>query len=64
MTCSECGGISEIAARNARRYVDRPYMCADCRNPAKIVVTQQLRDYWLDRFTVDEILQLAADAFG
>src|SRR4029079_7564622 len=61
--CGECGGAFELSARNARVHRKRGSApkCSRCRYGAKPPkVTQAMRDYWLERFTLDEIRELAA----
>jgi hypothetical protein len=56
--CGECGGAFELSARRARvhRNEGNARRCRDCRSiHSQVVVTEALRKWWLDRFTVDEI---------
>jgi len=60
--CRDCGDEFELSARRARdhRNADTTPRCRRCRYGAKPPkVTQAMRDYWLERFTVDEIRELA-----
>ena len=64
-----CGARFALSARNARaaRARGREPICPDCRsvrNRAPIKVTPALRRYWLDRFTREEIRELASGLFG
>jgi hypothetical protein len=65
--CSECDAGFELSARREyehRKAGKRP-VCRDCRSHrAPIVVTESLRRWWLDRYTLDEIRELAEGAFG
>jgi hypothetical protein len=62
VSCGDCGGSFELSARRARIYRNEGTAprCADCRSAREPVVTPALRDYWLDRYTLDEIRELAA----
>ena len=62
VTC-ECGARFTLSARNARqaRRRGRSPICPECRHPAKPPTDAQIaryRRYWLQRFTVDELLEL------
>ena len=61
--CSACGGDFELSARQARdhRSAGTTPRCSRCRYGTKPPqATEKMRRWWLDRFTVDEIRELAA----
>ena len=63
VTCRDCGGDFELSARRARdhRKAGTAPRCRPCREGHEAPkVTQEMRDWWLERFTVDEISELAA----
>ncbi len=49
--CPCCKGLRAVAAR----HVTRSKMCADCRR-GNVVYRTQFHNYWLERYTMDEIL--------
>ena len=65
--CPDCGGWFELAARNARNHRNpgtRP-RCRRCRLPGvQPKPTAALRRWWLQRFTLDELQELAAAIWG
>lgn len=52
----------ELSARRARDRRE-PFVCRNCRRPAPRV-TEAHRRYWLERFTLEEIREMAAALFG
>jgi hypothetical protein len=61
--CGSCGGGFELSARRARIYRNEGTAprCSDCRSArSQVVVTPALRRWWLDRYTLDEIREMAA----
>jgi hypothetical protein len=64
VSCGDCGCSFELSARNARghRHRGTTPQCARCRYWAKEPkVTPAMRRWWLDRFTLDEIREMAAE---
>lgn len=59
--CPECGDRRDIGARQRRRVASGSgdYTCSRCRTLGPIVVTQELRDYWLDRHSLEWIVEVA-----
>ena len=60
--CSECGGGFDLSARNVRlaRQQAQPLVCRDCRVNRPPEITEGMRRWWLERFTLDELRQLPA----
>jgi hypothetical protein len=59
LTCSECGDPFTLSARRARDWRDRDPVCRDCRRARRELSDEEraeLRDWWLARFTFDELL--------
>jgi hypothetical protein len=60
--CAGCGSRLDLSTRRAlehRRAGTEP-RCRECRSSrALVVVTEQLRRWWLDRYTLAEIRELA-----
>lgn len=59
--CPECGARTTVRGKQAREHArdgSRP-ACAVCRLRARVVVTPELRLWWLLRFSLDEIRELA-----
>jgi hypothetical protein len=57
-----CGSLVTISSRRSRDHVrlgTNP-RCQSCWPIARIVVTDALRTYWLERYSPDEIRDLAA----
>jgi hypothetical protein len=62
VTCGTCGCRFALSARNERAWRARGEapVCGDCRHPPKPpAVTEGMRRYWIERFTLDEIRELA-----
>jgi len=55
--------LSARASREAVRQ-QREHVCHPCRFPSVVVVTQPLLDWWTDRFTDEEIVELAEQMWG
>lgn len=65
--CADCGVPFELSARNTRIHRNRRTSpkCDPCRDGARPPrIMQAMRDYWLDRFTVEEIREMAAANWG
>jgi hypothetical protein len=61
LTCSECGDPFTLSARRARGWRDRDPVCGDCRSAGRELTEAEraeLRDWWLARFTFDELLEI------
>lgn len=61
--CGACGGDFELSARRVRhvRAESLPLRCRSCRTGRVTPEpTEAHRRWWLDRFTVDEIREMAA----
>ena len=52
--CPTCKGLRAVAAR----HVTRSKMCQDCRS-GRVVFRTQFHNYWLERYTMDEINEMA-----
>lgn len=58
--CPMCGGRRRVSGRHARRSP----VCSLCRHPAKIKAPEDKdRRFWLERFSDDEILDIAHGIF-
>ena len=57
---TRCAGCAVVAETEPRDPVG--WLCEDCVRPAP-VVTDELRQWWHDRYSVDEIRLLAADVW-
>lgn len=57
--CGRCGGAIILSSRRARVWRDRGQLpiCAACRRPK---ATEAMRRWWLERFSLEEILEMAA----
>jgi predicted RNA-binding Zn-ribbon protein involved in translation (DUF1610 family) len=58
--CATCGEDFPLSARKVRehRRSGAPHVCRDCRFPAKPIDARRqeaLRQWWLDRFTMEEL---------
>jgi hypothetical protein len=62
--CGLCGCRYLLSTRRAREHRVRGTQpeCRECRLSRKVQVrvTESMRRYWLDRYTLDEIRELAA----
>ncbi len=62
MVCADCGDSYELSARNTRLHQRNGTTpkCSRCRYGAKPPrVTEAMRRWWLDRYSLDEIGQMA-----
>lgn len=70
--CSSCGHEYGVHARQARalRAGTREPLCSFCRRPGdgpfrrQFRVTEADRQFWLERFTAEEILDIAVKCWG
>ena len=70
--CPECGDIRKVSPRQARRIRQGQYnsICVPCQkgipNPALVreAPDQDDRDFWLKRFSIAEIQEMAFYCFG
>lgn len=64
--CEECGDIDRITDRQYRRklYEGRPHVCRICRVTTVRKPTTADYDYWLDRYSLDEIKDIAQAIWG
>jgi hypothetical protein len=46
--------------RVAYQYRERPFLCSECRKPERPPPDDRDRAYWLARFSLEEIRELAA----
>lgn len=60
--CNDCGNPWIVTQTYARRVAIGQFagICRNCRYPARIHVQETHRRYWLDRYTLDQIRELAA----
>jgi hypothetical protein len=62
--CSGCGYSYLLSTRRARDHRIRGTQpeCRECRlaRSVQVQVTEAMRRYWLDRFSLEEIQELAA----
>lgn len=60
MRCPSCAGLRSMSLRHASRA---PTLCGECRsgNP---VPRSRYHNYWLERFSLDEIRDLAKAIWG
>lgn len=76
VACHSCGATYGISPRtfrgmtldNKRRHDEgqqpRLPTCRTCRTPRVIVVTDSGMQWWLRRFTISEIVDMAEDMWG
>ena len=57
--CPSCGGLRSVAYRNRKTAA----LCTDCRK-GKVVFRTKYHRYWTERFTMDEIHDLARAIWG
>ena len=57
VTCTHCGDSDQINDRSLRRKQaeGRPHLCRMCRSVQAIELTQSDRNYWLSRFSQQEL---------
>ena len=58
--CPTCKGLRGVAARHLTRQ-DR--ICPDCRR-GKVILRSQYHNYWLKRFTQEEIEEMGRAIWG
>ena len=76
VTCHACGAVYGVSPRtfrgmtldNKRRHADglKPRLptCRTCRSPRVIVVTDSAMMWWLRRYTISEIVDIAEEMWG
>jgi hypothetical protein len=60
--CSSCSDTFTLSARRAREWRDRDPLCRRCRTPARELTDaerERYRRWWLERFTLEELQELA-----
>lgn len=65
--CPECGDTREITARQLRRTRQdgRQPLCNIClHSDPRTPPTQEHYDYWLERFTIEEIREIGTMIWG
>lgn len=64
--CDLCGGPQEITDRQYRRRQQegRPYHCSLCRRTTVHPPNQTHKNFWLNRFSQDEINEMARAIWG
>lgn len=60
--CPSCGGLRGVLKRFATRY-GYGKLCGDCRK-GNVVPRTQFHNYWLERFSRDEIEEMARGIWG
>jgi hypothetical protein len=61
LTCSECSDPFTLSARRARDWRDRQPVCMECRRARREITEverERLRQWWLDRFTREELEEI------
>lgn len=58
--CPSCGGLRGISARHIERY---NRVCPDCRR-GEVVTRTRYHNFWLKRFTREEIDEMARAIWG
>jgi len=61
LRCPSCDGLRSVSARTARRREGT--VCAQCAK-GRVVTRADLFDYWLQRFSLEEIRELAFGIWG
>lgn len=66
VACSECGGCFYTSARTLRdqRVKERLPVCSFCRFPSDVVASPADRRFWVDHFTIGEIIEMAEAFWG
>ena len=66
LRCSDCGDVYTLYARRAFEYrrEGREPRCRTCRRPERPPPDEGDRRYWLERFSLAEIRELAAGIWG
>ncbi len=64
--CVQCGDACEITERQHRRKLQegRPHKCALCRAVKVKPPTESDYNYWLKRYTIGEIREMAQAIWG
>lgn len=64
--CSDCGEWFELSYRatSELKRTKRPPICQSCRYPRVIVVTQPLLEWWKERFSEAECVEMAEAMWG
>ncbi len=64
--CEDCGRPFHLSGRQGRslRAEERSARCLPCRRVNGARVTQEHYDFWLDRFTLEEIAVMAEASWG
>lgn len=66
VACSSCGcvyGISPRTARGMKQAIRLP-ICHLCRVGRPIEVTDEMRDWWLARYSLADVVRIAEEMFG
>lgn len=58
--CARCQGLHTVSARHARRKT----MCRACSHGRTPTHIQEYYDFWLERFSMDEIVVMAVAIWG
>ena len=66
VACSSCGDLYGVAPRTFRdmRLRQRLPLCHFCRSPRVVAPTESQRAWWLERFTIAEIIEMAEAFYG
>lgn len=59
--CWQCNGLRPVERRFATRYGNS--LCGDCR-AGRVVPRTRFHNYWLERFTMEEIEEMARAIWG
>ena len=64
--CTRCGDIETISDRQLRRKqrTGRPHLCSLCKEIRVKPPTEQHFNYWLNRYTIEEIKEMAQAIWG
>lgn len=64
--CTRCGDIDTISDRQQRRKLQngRPHLCSLCREIKVKPPTEQHFNYWLNRYSIEQIREMAAAIWG
>ena len=64
--CNGCGDQFAVSSRTIRlaRAQGRDLYCGLCRKPATIHVTSMHRTFWIERMTLEQIVELAETIWG
>ncbi len=66
VSCEECGRTFHLKPRAVRALIagDRSARCDRCIFGLPLVVTDEERRFWLERFTVGELVEIATACWG